>query len=98
MTFVNIDVHTITHTCPANTEPHTVDIRRTIVQTIDGGPCRQPTVIHCGELTTTIDCRRCLSSDQQCPACRVTVIERTLTTTHLGRHGPQHPTDTGTAA
>ena len=99
MTFIHVDIHQFTHTCPGNPEPHPVDIRRTIVAVLDGGPCRQPITVHSGGATAVIACGRHESADRQCPACRVTVIERSITTTNLGHHGPQHPTtDTGAAA
>lgn len=96
MTFIHVDVHHDTHTCPANAEPHPIDTRRTIVATVDGGPCRNPITIHCGDTTAVIDCGRHEPRDRRCPACTVIIIERTITFRHLGHHGPQHPT-TGTA-
>ena len=98
MTFVNVDIHEHTHTCPANSEPHTCDRQRIIVAIISGGPCRNPITVRSGDTAATIACGRHLPVDEQCPACRTTVIERTITTTHLGYHGPQHPHTTGTAA
>jgi hypothetical protein len=98
MTAYQVDVHHLTHTCPANPdEPHPYDTRRTIVATAPGGPCRRPVTIRCGDTTAVIDCGRHTPSAQQCPACRITVIERTVTFTFIGHHGPQHPA-TGIAA
>ncbi|GAA2858393.1 hypothetical protein Acy02nite_22240 [Actinoplanes cyaneus] len=97
MTFVHVDIHQITHTCPADPQPHPVDTRRTIVATVDGGPCRNPITIRCGDKTATIDCGRHEPHDRQCPACRTIVIERQITSTFVGHEGTQHPT-TGIAA
>jgi hypothetical protein len=93
MSIVHIDIHTVTHTCAASWEPHPIDTRRTIVLVVDGGPCRQPVTIRSGNTTTTvIACGRHLPRDRQCPACRITIIGRRYTTTHLGHHGRKHPT------
>ncbi|AEV87189.1 hypothetical protein ACWT_6175 [Actinoplanes sp. SE50] len=89
MTFVHVDIHHITHTCPANPELHPFDTRRTIVATVDGGPCRNPISIRCGDKTAVIDCGRHEPHHRQCPACRITVIERHITSTFVGHHGPQ---------
>jgi hypothetical protein len=96
MTFLQVDIHHLTHTCPANGEPHPYDTRRTILAVVPGGPCRQPLTIHCGDITATVDCGRHAPRAQQCPACRITVVEHAITTTFTG-HGPQHP-DSGIAA
>nr|WP_221377690.1 hypothetical protein [Actinoplanes polyasparticus] len=100
MTAVQVDVHHHTHTCPANpAEPHPYDTRRTIVAIAPSGTCRNPVTVSCGGTTAVIDCRRHVPREQRCPACRITVIERTVTFTHTGHHGPQPPTDnTGIAA
>jgi hypothetical protein len=98
MTAVQVDVHHLTHTCPANPdEAHPYDTRRTIVAIAPGGPCRNPITIRSGNTTAVIDCGRHVPRDQRCPACRIIVIERTVTFTHTGHHGPQHPA-TGIAA
>jgi hypothetical protein len=76
MTIHLVDLELIAHACPAQDEPHPYDIRRTIVDTIDGGPCRTPVVIRCGDTTTQIPCGRHEPVDRQCPACRVIVTER----------------------
>ena len=98
MTFVHVDIHQYTHTCPADPEPHAIDIRRRIVATLDGGPCRNPITVRSGDTVAVIACGRHEPHDRQCPACQVTVIERSITTTHLGHHGPRHPFNTGIAA
>jgi hypothetical protein len=99
MTAVQVDVHHLTHTCPANpAEPHPYDTRRTIVAVAPGGPCRNPVTVRSGDTTAVIDCGRHVPREQRCPACRITVIERTVTFTHTGHHGPQHPTTNGIAA
>ena len=98
MTFVHVDVHHFTHTCPLDPdEPHPYDTRRTIVAVVDGGPCRHPVTVHSGQTTSTVACGRHEPIGRQCPACRITVIERSVTVTFLGHHGPQHP-HTGVAA
>jgi hypothetical protein len=97
MTIVHVDIHTVTHTCAASWEPHPIDTRRTIVLVVDGGPCRRPVTIHSGETTATVPCGRHEPAYRHCPACRITIIARHYTTTHLGHHGRQHPHH-GTAA
>ncbi|MGK5681347.1 hypothetical protein [Actinoplanes sp. URMC 104] len=98
MTAVQVDVHHRTHTCPANPdEPHPYDTRRTIVAVNPGGACRRPVTVRSGNTTALIACARHVPRDQRCPACRITVIERTVTFTHTGHHGQQQP-HTGTAA
>jgi ferric-dicitrate binding protein FerR (iron transport regulator) len=93
MTFVHVDVHHDTHTCPAMPdEPHPYDTRRTIVAVVDGGPCRQPVTVRSGDTTAVIACGRHEPAYRRCPACRVTVIEHAVTFTHHGYQGPQHPT------
>ena len=99
MTFVHVDIHHHTHTCPADPKPHVYDTRRTIVAVVDGGPCRQPVTVHCGDSSAVIPCGRHQPSVRQCPACRITVIEHTVTFTFMGHHDPQQlPLMTGTAA
>ncbi len=83
MTIVIVDIEQVLHTCPAEPEPHPFDIRRTVVDVIPGGPCRTPVTIRCGQVTTTIPCRRHEPAKRQCGACRVIVTERTITTRHL---------------
>jgi hypothetical protein len=79
-----VDVHTLTHTCPGNPEPHVVETWRSLVDTIAGSPCTNPRVIYSGPATALVDCRGILPPDRQCPACTVTITIRTTTTTHLG--------------
>src|SRR4051812_36683122 len=98
MTAVQVDVHHYTHTCPADPESHPYDTRRTIVAVAPGGTCRNPVNVRSGDTTAVIDCGRHVPREQRCPACRITVIERSVTFTHTGHHGPQHPTTNGTAA
>ncbi len=97
MTFVQVDVHHLTHTCPADPQPHPYDTRRTIVAVVPGGACQHPVTVHSGDATTVIACGRHMPRQQQCPACRITVIEHAVTFTHTGHHGPQ-PSRTGSAA
>jgi hypothetical protein len=98
MTAVQVDVHHYTHTCPADPEPHPYDTRRTIVAIAPGSACRNPVTVRSGDTTAVIDCGRHVPREQRCPACRITVLERTVTFTHTGHHGPQHPNATGIAA
>jgi hypothetical protein len=99
MTFIQVDSHHLTHTCPADPEPHPYDIRRTIIAVVPGGPCRQPVTVHSGDTAATVPCGRHVRRERQCPACRVTVVEHAITTEFMGPHGPQHPsTDAGVAA
>ena len=98
MTAHLVDVHHYTHTCPSNPdEPHPYDTRRTVVAINPGGRCRRPVTIRLGDTTAVVDCGRRLPREQRCPACQNTVIEHTVTFTHTGHHGPQHPA-MGTAA
>jgi hypothetical protein len=93
MTAYQVDVHHLTHTCPADPdEPHPYDSRRTIIAVNPGGPCRRPVTVRSGDTTAVIDCARHVPREQRCPACRITVIEHAVTFTHTGHHGPQHPT------
>jgi hypothetical protein len=92
MTAVQIDVHHYTHTCPAEPdEPHPYDTRRTIVAVAPGGPCRRPVTVRSGDTTAVIACRRHVPRDQQCPACRITVIEHAVTFTFMGPPRPAAP-------
>jgi hypothetical protein len=58
MTYIHVDLHHLTHTCPGNLEPHPYDTRRTIVAVADGGPCRNPVTVHSGDTTAVIACGR----------------------------------------
>ncbi|MFF5082489.1 hypothetical protein ACFY36_36050 [Actinoplanes sp. NPDC000266] len=97
MTFVHVDIHRITHTCPADPQPHVVDTRRSIVAVIPGGPCRQPITVRLNNMTVKVACGRRLPAERQCAACRITVIERHLTTEYRRDTCPQRPRN-GTAA
>ena len=83
MTIYLVDIEQILHTCPAHSEPHPYDIRRTLVDVIPGGPCRAPVTIRCGDTTTQIPCHRHEPAKRQCGACRVIVTEHTITTRTL---------------
>jgi hypothetical protein len=99
MTAYQVDVHHVTHTCPANQEPHPYDTRRIIVAVAPGGPCRFPVTIRSGDTTTVIACGRHMPRERQCPACRITVIEHAVTVTHIGAHTPaSQPMPTGLTA
>ncbi|MFI5491360.1 hypothetical protein [Actinoplanes sp. NPDC051859] len=93
MTTYQVDIHHLTHTCPAfPDDPHPYDTRRTVLAVVPGGPCRQPVTVRSGDTTAVIACGRHVPRDQQCPACRITVIEHQVTFTFMGHHGPQHST------
>jgi hypothetical protein len=93
-----VDLVQYTHTCPADLQPHVVEIRRTIVDVIDGGPCRKPVTVTLAGTTQTVACgRRELSADQ-CPACRTVVVQRRITTIDRGHQGPTIGTTGGVAA
>ncbi|MBU8857427.1 MULTISPECIES: hypothetical protein [unclassified Micromonospora] len=77
-----VDIVQVLHTCPAEPEPHPYDIRRTVIDVIDGGPCRNPVTIRCGTTTVQIPCRRHEPTKRQCGACRVIVTEHTITNLH----------------
>ena len=96
MTTYQVDIHHFTHTCPADPDPHPYDTRRIVLAVVPGGPCRRPVTVRSGDTTAVIACGRHVPREQQCPACRITVIERRMTFTFMGHHGPQHPT-TGTS-
>jgi hypothetical protein len=85
MTFHIVDIVQVTHTCPGQPGPHPFDIRRTVVHVIPGGPCRTPVTIRSGDTVTQIACGRHEPVDRQCPACRVIVTERTITTVNPDR-------------
>ncbi|MEH1129144.1 hypothetical protein [Micromonospora sp. CPCC 206061] len=81
MTLYLVDIEQHTHTCPADADPHPVDIRRTIVHITDSGPCRAPVTIRLADTSTVIPCGRHEPAERQCGACRPIVTERTITTT-----------------
>ena len=98
MTAIQIDVHHVTHTCPADPDSHPYDTRRTVLVTVPGGPCRRPVTVRSGDATAVIACARHVPRDQRCPACRITVIEHAVTFTHTGAHTPAStPMPTGLA-
>ncbi|RZU72024.1 hypothetical protein EV384_0363 [Micromonospora kangleipakensis] len=83
MTIYLVDIEQVMHSCPAHTETHPFDIRRTLVDVTPGGPCRAPVTIRCGDTVTQIPCHRHEPAKRQCGACRVIVTERTITTRTL---------------
>jgi hypothetical protein len=78
------------HTCPAEPDPHPYDIRRTILAVTDGGPCRTPVTIRCGDTEAVVPCGRQLPAAQHCAACRTVVVEHTITDHHTGPHPTGH--------
>lgn len=85
MTTYFIDVHEVVHTCPAWDQLHAVDITRTIVEAIGGGPCRMP---HSSAAGTVVPCGDIRPRDKQCVACKVQVIVRHTTVDDRGYEGP----------
>jgi hypothetical protein len=83
MTIHVVDIEHITHTCPAQPEPHPYDTRRTVIAVIPGGPCRTPVTIRCGNTTTELACGRHRPANEQCGACRNIVTQHSITTRHL---------------
>ena len=79
MTIHIVDIEQVTHTCPAEAGPHPYDIRRTLVDTIDGGACRTPVTIRVGDTVAQVACGRHEPVDRQCPACRTIVTQRAIT-------------------
>lgn len=88
MTVYHVDLYQVVHTCPGFDQPHAVEITRTIVDTIEGGPCRIPHEIADGVL---IACGRIRTRDRQCVACKVQIIVRNTTVDDRGYQGPQCP-------
>ena len=82
MSIYRIAVHQTTHTCPGEPTPHVTAIHRRVLTVIDGGPCRAPVTVRCGDTTVTIACGRHEPTDRQCPACRTIITEHTITTSH----------------
>ena len=89
MTATQIDILHLTHTCPANPEPHIYGTYRVVVAIAPGGPCRNPVTVRSGDTTAVIDCRRHLPREQRCPTCQDIVLEHRVTITFTGHHGPQ---------
>ncbi len=88
MRICRVDEHRLVHTCPANDEPHPVDIRRTVVHVTDPQPCLAPVIIRSGDTVAVVDCGRHEPSDRQCGNCRVVVTTGTVTIEDLGYQGP----------
>jgi hypothetical protein len=83
-----VDLIQYTHTCPADPQPHVIEIRRTLVDVIDGGPCQTPITYRLDGTVHTIPCGRRSRADDQCPACRIIVTQRRITTIHRGHQAP----------
>jgi hypothetical protein len=79
-----VDVHEVTHTCPADPTPHPIDIRHSLVLVVDEGPCHAPTTVGAGERARLIACARTQPWHRQCDACRSHVEVRNTTRTHTG--------------
>ena len=89
MSIYRVDEHHRTHTCPADPEPHAVDITRVVVHITEGRPCLAPVVIRCGDRIVSIPCGRHEPAHRQCGACRTVVTTGAITVEHLG-HTNQH--------
>lgn len=79
-----VEVHTLTHTCPADPEPHVTDTWRALLDTIPTGPCTSPQTIHSGSVARVVDCGTVLPAHRHCDGCRVEVEVKTALTTHVG--------------
>jgi hypothetical protein len=90
VTIYAVDVDRLTHTCPADPQPHPYDTRRTIVHITPGGACRQPVTIRSGDQAVVIACGRVRPADQQCGACKTIVVEHAVTAARFrGHHGAE---------
>jgi hypothetical protein len=85
-----VDIHVVTHTCPADPQPHAIDTRQTVLHTTPGRPCLTPVTVHGATATVVIDCARHEPHERQCANCRTIITVRTVTTEHLGYQGPAH--------
>jgi hypothetical protein len=94
MTVYAIHEHHTLHTCPADTEPHPVIVRREVVHISEGRPCLTPVTIHIGHTTATVPCGRHVPYDRQCGPCRTITNTRQITTEYIG-HQDGHQTGTG---
>ena len=83
-----VDVHEITHTCPADPEPHAIDTRRRIVAATYTGPCLSPVPVRVAGREVPVACGRRLRRDEQCDNCRPVIEIRNRTSTHIGHTGP----------
>jgi hypothetical protein len=92
VTIYLIDIHDITHTCPADPEPHTIDSRRRIVHVTPGRPCLTPVTIHSANDVATIPCSRNEPSERQCANCRTIITVRHHTAEFRGYQGPEPKT------
>lgn len=81
MTFYVVDLDETWHRCPVDPDGHPWHTTRTIAAVIDGGPCRTPVTITCGDTTTTIECGRVLPAPRQCGSCRIVVTQHAITRT-----------------
>jgi hypothetical protein len=88
MTIYAIEVFHLTHTCPANPEPHPVDTRRRIVHVTPSRPCLTPVTVRSGDAAATIPCGRHEPSDRQCGNCRPIIRVLKVTSRDLGYQGP----------
>jgi hypothetical protein len=92
MSIYRVDEHHRTHTCPADPEPHPIDITRVVVHITDGRPCLTPVVIRCGNRTVSLPCGRHEPTHRQCDTCRPVITIGTVTVEHLGSAETCQPT------
>jgi len=90
VTIYLVAVHHDAHTCPADAKPHPYSTTRSVLDIIEGGPCRTPVTIRVGTTTATIACGRHEPADRQCGACRTIVTEQAITATHHGAASTAH--------
>ena len=88
MTIHAVDVHHYTHTCPADPRRHIVGTTTKVIHTTPGRDCTQPVTIRFAGTSVILPCKRHRPGDEQCGGCRNVVTVHTVTTTHLGHHGP----------
>jgi hypothetical protein len=92
VTIYLVDVHDLTHTCPADSEPHPYITNRRIVHVTPGRPCLTPVTVHPGPVSTVVDCHRVRPHGGQCVNCRTIITVRHHTTEYRGYQGPEPKT------
>ena len=84
MTIYRVLVDQGVYTYPDGGDPHPVDIRRTIIDTVPGGACRTPITVRIGERSVQVACGRRLPPRAHCPACHTIVVQVRITSRYLG--------------
>lgn len=97
MRIVTVDERHYTHTCPADLQPHVIDVVRTVVGCTDPQPCLTPHTVADGiGGTSTVDCHLYELPQRRCGNCRQVVVTRSITVTDLGHDDPDcHPAASG---